>query len=70
MVGSGCTPNSVVVGFFNSDKIPDLAVASGGCGDAVSILLDNGDGPSAPPGRTGQPRRSSQPARHRRLQRR
>jgi Ca2+-binding RTX toxin-like protein len=44
MVGSGCTPNSVVVGFFDSDKTPDLAVASGACGDAVSILLGNGDG--------------------------
>ena len=43
MVGSGCTPNSVVVGFFNSDKTPDLAVASGGCNN-VSILLGNGDG--------------------------
>ena len=42
-VGSGCTPNSVVVGFFNSDKTPDLAVASGGCNN-VSILLGNGDG--------------------------
>ena len=43
MVGSGCTPNSVVVGFFDSDKTPDLAVASGGCNN-VSILLGNGDG--------------------------
>jgi len=43
VVGSGCSPNSVVVGFFNSDKTPDLAVASGGCNN-VSILLGNGDG--------------------------
>jgi Ca2+-binding RTX toxin-like protein len=42
-VGSGCTPNSVVVGFFNSDRTPDLAVGSGG-GCNVSILLGNGDG--------------------------
>jgi Ca2+-binding RTX toxin-like protein len=44
MPGSGCTVNSVVVGFFDSDKIPDLAVASGACGNAVSVLLGNGDG--------------------------
>jgi Ca2+-binding RTX toxin-like protein len=31
------------VGFFNSDKTPDLAVANGGCNN-VSILLGNGDG--------------------------
>jgi len=42
-VGSGCTPNSVVVGFFDSDKTPDLAVASGG-GCNVAILVGNGDG--------------------------
>ena len=42
-VGSGCTPNSVVVGFFDSDRTPDLAVGSGG-GCNVSILLGNGDG--------------------------
>jgi Ca2+-binding RTX toxin-like protein len=43
MVGTGCSPNSVVVGFFNSDRTPDLAVANGGCNN-VSILLGNGDG--------------------------
>jgi len=43
LIGNGCSPNSVVVGFFNSDKTPDLAVANSGC-DSVSILLGNGDG--------------------------
>jgi Ca2+-binding RTX toxin-like protein len=43
MVGQACSPNSVVVGFFNSDRTPDLAVANGGCNN-VSILLGNGDG--------------------------
>ena len=43
-VGSGCLPTSVVVGFFNDDKTPDLAVASQGSCNNVSILLGNGDG--------------------------
>jgi Ca2+-binding RTX toxin-like protein len=44
MVGPTCSPNSVVVGFFNSDKTPDLAVGNGGGCNNVSILLGNGDG--------------------------
>jgi len=45
--GNGCpnpSPTSVVVGFFNDDKTPDLAVASQGSCNNVSILLGNGDG--------------------------
>jgi Ca2+-binding RTX toxin-like protein len=48
-VGGGCTstnlifPEAVVVGFFNADAHPDLAVANFGC-NSVSILLGKGDG--------------------------
>jgi hypothetical protein len=45
---AGVFPDSVVVGDFNGDGIPDLAVADGGDqqgnGQGVSLLLDNGDG--------------------------
>ena len=37
----GTSPQSVVVGDFNGDGIPDLAVAFGG---GVRVLLGNGDG--------------------------
>jgi Ca2+-binding RTX toxin-like protein len=36
-------PEALVVGFFNADAHPDLAVANLGCG-SVSILLGKGDG--------------------------
>lgn len=39
----GYGPTSVVVGDFNGDGKPDLAVADNGSG-CVSILLGNGDG--------------------------
>jgi Ca2+-binding RTX toxin-like protein len=48
-VGGGCTsqdeifPEALVVGFFNADDQPDLAVTNFGC-DSVSILLGKGDG--------------------------
>jgi hypothetical protein len=48
-VGGGCAsqdlifPEALVVGFFNADAHPDLAVANFGC-DSVSILLGKGDG--------------------------
>ena len=44
--GNGCpnpSPTSVVVGFFDADRHPDLAVANTVCND-VSVLLNNGDG--------------------------
>jgi Ca2+-binding RTX toxin-like protein len=37
------SPSSVVVGFFDADRHPDLAVADGTC-NAVWVLLNNGDG--------------------------
>jgi Ca2+-binding RTX toxin-like protein len=43
--GNGCpnpSPTSVVVGFFNDDHHPDLAVANTVCNN-VSVLLNNGD---------------------------
>ena len=40
---SGSAPSSVVVGDFNADSHPDLAVASSGSG-TVSVLLGRGDG--------------------------
>jgi hypothetical protein len=51
----GSTPVSVVVGDFNGDGIPDLAVLNSG---TVSILLGNGDGtfaiaPNSPIGGVG-----------------
>ena len=48
-VGGGCAspgaifPEALVVGFFNADAHPDLAVANFGC-NSVSILLGKGDG--------------------------
>ncbi len=39
----GVSPRSVVVGDFNGDGLPDLAVANSGS-DNVSLLLGNGDG--------------------------
>jgi hypothetical protein len=45
--GVGNPPNSVAVGDFNGDDLPDLAVATGWSLDSmgsVSILLGNGDG--------------------------
>jgi hypothetical protein len=41
--GAGSLPNSVVVGDFNGDGIPDLAAANYGS-DNVSVLLGRGDG--------------------------
>ena len=44
--GNGCadpSPTSVVVGFFDADQRPDLAVADGTC-NTVWVLLNNGDG--------------------------
>jgi hypothetical protein len=41
--GVGLTPSSVVVGNFNADSFPDLAVANRGSNN-VSILLGNGTG--------------------------
>ena len=41
--GVGLTPSSVVVGNFNDDSLPDLAVANMGSNN-VSILLGNGTG--------------------------
>ena len=38
---------SVVVGDFNGDKIPDVAVANAGS-NTVSILVGNGDGTFRP----------------------
>lgn len=40
---TGTSPTALVVGDFNGDGKPDLAVANSGSGD-VSILLGNGDG--------------------------
>jgi hypothetical protein len=39
----GTSPSSVVIGDFNGDGKPDIAVANAGSGN-VSILLGNGDG--------------------------
>ncbi len=41
--GAGLGPNSVAVGDFNGDGVPDLAVANQGSNN-VSVLLGNGDG--------------------------
>jgi hypothetical protein len=48
-ISVGNDPTSLVVGDFNGDGIPDLAVANTGGtsifnGNSVSILLGNGDG--------------------------
>jgi hypothetical protein len=40
---TGMAPNSLAVGDFNGDGIPDLAVANAGSSN-VTILLGNGDG--------------------------
>jgi hypothetical protein len=43
--GANPNPNSVVVGDFNGDGIPDLATANlGGSQDTVTVLLGNGSG--------------------------
>src|SRR5262249_4053142 len=42
-VAVGGSPQSIVVGDFNRDRYPDLAVANTG-NDGVSILLGRGDG--------------------------
>jgi hypothetical protein len=43
---AGTNPDSVAMGDFNGDGIPDLAVANGAAanGAGVSVLLGNGDG--------------------------
>jgi len=45
---AGPTPGAIVVGNFNADTIPDLAVANRN-GSTVSVLLGNGDGTFGPP---------------------
>jgi hypothetical protein len=57
-VGGGCAdsdrifPEAVVVGFFNSDRHADLAVANFGCSN-ISILLGRGDGSFSGPTSVG-----------------
>src|SRR5262249_35128200 len=41
---AGPSPNSVAVGDFNGDGIPDLAVANWGLPGTVRVLLGKGDG--------------------------
>ncbi len=50
---SGPQPNSVVVGDFNNDGVPDLVFADGDCAsctpNAISVVLGKGDGTFAAP---------------------
>jgi hypothetical protein len=41
---AGASPQAVVSGYFNSDTIPDVAVANYSSPGTVSVLLGNGDG--------------------------